>query len=991
MNLYKRVALSATLLILVLSMATSAATTGKIAGVVTDQQTGEPLPGANVVVVGTQLGAATDIDGNFFIINIPPGTYSLEASMIGYAKVTVEEVLVRVDRTFNLDITLASETVQGEEVTIVAEKPIVEKDLTASQSTILSEELEQSWVTNVVEAISQENGIVTRGTFVSSRGGLFTDLNYRMDGTSLNSGVVGDNYSQINKTSVQEMRLLTGGYNAEYGSALSGVVDVVTKEGKGPITGRVQYRYRPAGIYHWGRYMYGRDLYDWTHFDLDYWTENDGGRPDLSPQERLQTWRDFIGGVDGTMRDYNKRPEWETEATISGGITSKLGFLLSARWKEGVNVFPQARKYNPEWNTQAKLTYRFNPSMKLTLNTLYGGYKSAGDARSFLLSNETSSYGARKYGSTGSQVSHPYMNNKYFPFTKFNSEMPEFMDTDLVTLKWNHILSPSTFYEVELSRFYENRRAEADNSRFFAVYPTEEDGWWNMRRNYVLGVSRFESLAGSPREYAKYKAEVLTLNGALTSQITDNHQIKAGLELKRSDLQYREQMVLFQKGPKHINWRNHWDGEPLTGAVYVQDKMEYGGMVVNAGLRFDFFNGMHDAPISLFDPFGVEYPEAGHNPNDPKNAWPGDDELPKRSTPWQYALAPRLGISHPITETTILHFTYGHFNKIPGWAKYYGRNLRWRTTDPDPVPHKTDVRREPAHGWYGNPLLEFEKQIQYEIGIDQEIAGMFRLDATLYYKEGKNLTTASLNTQTDNYVGNGGTNVSIYSSTFRSNYPISMPANVGHQDVRGIEVTLESRFSQMFQASLSYDLSYNVFGQVGWRRIYEPKMNIRNARFGLGDTDQRWNPTDKFKAVGNIFLPENFGPSLGAFKPLGDINVNLYFEAWSGRLYTAHFPERGDLSTEPLNRRWEPHYRTNLRLVKGINIIDGIRPEIGIEVRNLFNNKDLNRPGGKELEQYLYEGELWVNEWSGEPDEWDWYSMTLNPPRQIYFTLAVNF
>ena len=994
MNLFRNVVLSTTLILLVLSLASFGATTGKIAGVVTDKQTGEPLPGANVLIVGTQMGAATDINGSFFIINIPPGTYSLQASMMGYAKVTVQDVPVRVDRTFEVNIDLTQESVQGEEVTIVAERPLVEKDLTASQITMDTEELEKSWVTNVVEAISQQNGIVTRGVFVSSRGGLYTDLNYMVDGSSMNSGVIGDNYTQINKSTVQEMRLMTGGFNAEYGSALSGVVDIVTKEGSGPISGNVSYRYRPAGKYHWGSYMYGRDLWDWTHFDLDYWTQNDGGRPDLTPQERMNIWQEFIGNADETMTGYDKRAEWETEATFSGGITPKLGFLVSGRWKEGVNVFPQARKYNPEWNAQAKLTYKFNPSMKLSFDGIYGGYKTAGSARSFIFSNESSNYGTgnASLGGRSTQILGPYDFNKYFPWTRFNAAMPMKMDMNSFALRWNHVINSSTFYEVKLSRFYEYVDGSADNSRFFEEYPTEESGWHKMRRNYVLGVSLFESLAGSPNEYARSTTKVLNLKASITSQINNHHQIKAGFDLNRSDLEYREAMTLFQSGPRHTNWANFWDGTPVDGAIYVQDKIEYSGMIINAGLRLDFFNAMHDAPINIWDTFSAGINTPGHDPNDPDGVFPGWDAIPSYETPWQARLAPRFGISHPITETTILHFTYGHFNKRPGWIKFFGRNTRWRDLNYEPIAHVSKPEKEPSHGFTGNGLLDFERLIEYELGVDQEIAGIFRLDATLYYKEAKNLTTLGIGTISDGNISTGRRpTTSVRGIVAPANYPNTVPVNAGHQDVRGIEITLESRISRMFQVSASYDLSYNIAGLVGWSALYEPSLNRPNGRFGLGDSDLRWNPTDKFKVVGNVFLPEDFGPTWGPIKPIADVNLNVYFEAWSGQLYTAHFPERGDLSTEPLNRRWEPHYRTNLSATKGFDVVKGVRPQIGIEVRNLFNNKDLNRPGGSNLEEYLYEGKLWEDSSTGEPDEWGWYDMFTNPPRQIYFTLSLQF
>lgn len=970
------------------------AQTGKIAGQITDAETGEPLPGVNVVLAGTTTGTASDIDGHYFIINLPPGTYSVQASMVGYALVTVQDVQVISDQTTDINFELVSETVQGDEVVVVATRPILERDLTASQSYIDGAELQMSWANSVTEAITQEAGIVLRGGgFVSSRGGMWTDLNYRVDGASMQSGVLGDNYNSINTTSVQEMRLLTGGYNAEYGQALSGIIDVVTKEGSGSINGTVLFRMRPPGKYHWGDNMYSDELYDHTGFDLSYWQENDGGRPDLTPEERYQLWKDFVGNPDPTMANYTKRAEWETEATISGGITNKLGFLVSGRFLREVNEYPQSKPYNPEWNGQLKLTYRFSPTIKLSASGIYGGYDTAGQARSFLFSNEASAYGTGNTSLHGrsTQVTHPYAFNKYFPYTRFNAGMPMEMRVNTQNISFNHTLNNKTFYEIQLNRFWQYTGGVADNERFFEVYPDEESGWYKMRNNYLLGVRQFETLAGSPLEWAKSWSEKLTLDVDLTSQVTPNHQFKVGGLINYYDLDFDERMTLFQSGGNRTSWQNKWSGNPIDGALYIQDKMEYKGMVINAGVRFDFFNAMHDAPVNFWDPFGVEYESAGHDPNDPPNAFPGWENLVTRRTPWQFAIAPRFGISHPITETTILHFSYGHFFNRPGWYKIMSKNYRWRDDNFEPVAHETFVEKEPSHGVLGNPYLDYEQLIQYEVGIDQEILGMFLLDATLYYKEGKNLTSARMSTMTDEITSGSANATAIYSTVNPENYQVVMPVNMGIQDVRGIEVGVDARLSSMLRASISYDKSYNLYGRVGWSSLHEPARNQPNGRQGLQDAAQRWNPTDKVKATGNIILPKGWGPSLAGFRPFSDLNLNVYWEYWSGRLYTFHSVERGDTSTEPLNRRWLPHFRTNLRISKGLNFTDSIVPELAVEVRNLFNNKDLNRPSGRELEAYLYEGEMWVNDWSGEPDVWNWYDMGTNPPRQVYISLSFNF
>ena len=115
-------------------------TTGKITGRITDTVTGESLNGCNIVIVEREgLGAATDLNGNYYILNIPPGTYTIKCMMIGYTIVSYTNVIVNVDFTTTLDFQLSTAVIAGEEVTVMAKKPIITKDLTSSRATISSE------------------------------------------------------------------------------------------------------------------------------------------------------------------------------------------------------------------------------------------------------------------------------------------------------------------------------------------------------------------------------------------------------------------------------------------------------------------------------------------------------------------------------------------------------------------------------------------------------------------------------------------------------------------------------------------------------------------------------------------------------------------------------------------------------------------------------------------------------------------------------------
>ena len=133
-------------LILVTSLV-FAGTTGKIAGVARDAQTGEPLPSVNVVIEGTTLGAATNPDGYFVILNIPPGRYRVVATLVGYKSASAVNVRVDIDQTTDLNLRLNEETITGEEVTVVATRPVVQKDVAASRANIEIQEIEKLPVT----------------------------------------------------------------------------------------------------------------------------------------------------------------------------------------------------------------------------------------------------------------------------------------------------------------------------------------------------------------------------------------------------------------------------------------------------------------------------------------------------------------------------------------------------------------------------------------------------------------------------------------------------------------------------------------------------------------------------------------------------------------------------------------------------------------------------------------------------------------------------
>ncbi|MDD5608848.1 MAG: carboxypeptidase-like regulatory domain-containing protein, partial [Ignavibacterium sp.] len=259
-----------------------ASNTGKIAGRVTDKNNGEPLVGANIYIQELSTGASTDINGDYYILNIPPGSYTITVSMVGYARITKSNVSVIIDRTTTVDFILETTLIEVEGVLIVAERPVIDKDLTASEQIVTGNILEKSGTKSIQDALIRLSGIIEDNSNLawqrgSTKGYIRGSSNVQavvmVDNLSVNSGLVSDNYTGFNTSTIEQISVLTGGYNAEYGEGRSAVVNIISKEAPKGIHGTLITRMRPAGVYHFGRNMYSTENNDYKSTDIDYWTQ----------------------------------------------------------------------------------------------------------------------------------------------------------------------------------------------------------------------------------------------------------------------------------------------------------------------------------------------------------------------------------------------------------------------------------------------------------------------------------------------------------------------------------------------------------------------------------------------------------------------------------------------------------------------------------------------------------------------------------------------
>ncbi len=1012
------------------------ATTGKIVGVITDKKTGEGLPGANILIEGTKYGAVTDVQGRYLILNVPPGSYSIKASMVGYNSIVKTELRVRIDQTTTSDFALDQTVIAGQQVTVVAERPIVELDLTASKQVISGQKMTSSWVASIDDAIRTQSGVNINGGI---RGGFGLDVNYIVDGQVVRDGGANSALIPVNMTSVQEMEVLTGGWNAEYPQANSGIVNIVTKSGGTKYHGSARYRFRPAGVYHWGRHVYSKQGYEWWETlpngqpglnSLAYWTKNDGGHAvykAMTPQQRLEKWREFMT-PDPVLGDYDKRNEWELESSFNGPVPfiPNLGFNVSGRWLEGVGVYPGAYKYQPEYNVQVKLDYRVTPSNRIVLSGMHFKTKNSGRSRTPYLSTEDVGFAS---GNARGFFYSPYNAAKFWPWGGFGVgggeslgriQPPERMWQYQWQAKWTHTFSKTTFMDVSLQNLQFRRSSDfLDNDKGYYQFKTSTGPV--LGNAAIMGNGMFQGFGGQNDTFfdnAFFNSNNLKVD--LLSQATPHHQIKVGAEVS---LQYFRRAVGTSAGNRYAVTNNIYPGvHPWEASAYLQDKIEIKGMIVNAGLRMDMYNGNKMVNYDVFDPYGLYIDNKVHPADIPyrKIAFEPDSPFAVK-TPTQIALSPRVGISHPISSTTVLHFMYGHFNQRPGWIKIIsdGSLLQnpsspntihdlatgWQLIPRDPDPQAVVT-------WYNgmanqsNPLITFEKYIQYEIGFEQNIADLLTFDLTMYYKDGKNLTTLGYQrgygAETMNFTT--GISTTLYPDTANAKVAAGsfvMPINGAYSNARGLELEVNSRFSRFINFQAAFNMSFSMSDKYGPRALYR---NFATGKVGKdlywggtntdrgnsGNPNDKWNPRNTFKFVADLNTPKDFGPSLGSISPLGEWFLNVYFQYASGRKFTYHSVIKGDLSSEPNNMTWKPFYSTNIKVSKMIKLFGSLRTELKVTAINAFNNKQLRLLSGSQLADYMEYGKLPNQSVSGEPDVWNWYEQSLLP-RQIHFGIGLEF
>jgi len=702
---------------------------GKIRGKATDAGTGEPLVGANVVIVGTSMGAATNVTGEFLILNVPVGTYTLRTSYVGYQTITISNIRVNNELTSEANFTLPAEGVTVGTVEIIAERPLINKSATNAVRIIDSEFFDKIPARGTNTAIAIQPGVVVQGGSVYIRGGRNDEVGYRVEGTNVTNVLSGGNGLYTTAEAVEQIQVQAGGFSAEFGGANAGIVSTQLRTGSSE-------RWRASVLMESDRYSkYGKKSLGGYSYGYSDVTATLGG-PVLG-----KTLRFFGSAQNVFFRDptLQLRQPYEFKNLITDKtLTAKHPTDAVADTIPLVNLDGNAfGGQNNQW--------AFSGTMLLDLGAFQ--VRAAG-SYSTVQSRNTTTFTN-------------FLNTDRLPL---NKSMNAFAN-----LRASYVFSPTTFLEVNGNWYGRQNRsmdpywqdnvfAYGDSALNAAIgYQYYREGaqfstysFYNgaISERYNVGMSQpGQQIAG----YTKDRSDQFGGRLDFTTQIKQ-HELKIGGEFTRSKLRnynpagegswsrYVKQAanaaelenllnvaagtgsdiygynILGQEIESDvvINGATYYFAppKPLFAAGYIQDKIEFSDIIINAGLRWDYID-----------------PDSKTTDNPGNLVYTADKLLAAseyKKTPATSTVSPRIGFSFPVTDRTVFHAQYGKFvqqsrlqDSYAGAAALSGVTTAgyWVTGG--------------ARGWGLQP----ERTTQYEVGFSQVVSDVASFDITAFYKD----------------------------------------------------------------------------------------------------------------------------------------------------------------------------------------------------------------------------------------------------------------
>ncbi len=727
----------------------NAQNSGKIAGKVTDEKTGESLIGVSILVEGTGLGAATDVKGEYIIVNVPPKTYSLVAKCVGYATTVIKTVQVGTGLTTRIDFQISQTAVTlDHEVVVYAKAPLVIKDMTSTESRVTADQIKELPLQNMTQLISQQAG-VSKGADggIHIRGGRSSEISYLINGVSITDDFNRTQALTVETGSIQELKVISGTFNAEYGNAMSGVVNIVTKTGGQHLSGNLEVwsgdyvsnntgifqhidAISPVANYNFQGFLSGPIIQDKLTFFVSGRRNFDGGYiygiNKYLPQgrARLVNWTLVPNPGDNTFVSMNSSSKWSGQATIDWRISEDFRLKVDA-----FGSTEQDRLYNH--------LYQWNPYG--SSNAKSDGYSGFATLTHVLFLN------------TYQELTFAYKNNEYITRLYEDVFDPGYVSPDSATIAGYHFVTAGT----DLNRFSRTTKS-------------------------------------------------VTLKWDLTSQIDRINLAKLGVQAQFDKLTYENITLIPAVGasgqtiwpfvpvvpgtdsPKHDKFDRH----PFSFSAYIQDKIEFESVIFNAGLRFDLFDPQGQVPIDradpdIYNPFKLEHIYRDIN-GDGKISLDEQTDgnmltVADREAFWykkttvKTGLSPRFGIAYPITDQGIIRFSFGIFEQIPDYSQLYiGDQFKLTST-------------QGIQGAFGNNDLKPQRTTIYEIGLQQQLTRDIAIDVTAYYRDIRDWISSSQPIP-----------------TFVAGISYSERINRDFANARGITLSVKKRYSDYFSFGVDY-------------------------------------------------------------------------------------------------------------------------------------------------------------------------------------------
>lgn len=872
-----------------------AGTTGNLRGKVTDVQTGEALPGVNVLIVGSGRGGVTDVKGEYLVTGIAPGRFTLRVSAVGYKTIEAKNIEILVDETTVYNVRLASEDIELEGVTVEGKRPLIDVKKTASDQTFNRDKIDQlPNLKGVNDVLTLQAGVVKFGGQLFLRGGRANETQILIDGVVVNdvggggaaAGTTNANellqqlYSGsattgagVSADAISSVSTSTSGLDAEYGNAQSGVVNISTKSGSEKYSGSVQYR--TDGII-------GNDFND------RYYAANIGGPEPITKYLLPALGVDMTGNVSfflsgsfnqsdgpfGFTRStfYNPVKRKVRFSGFFGSILDNLGFTYSDRQNNEFS-FNAKVTYNSGLNDQIFYSYRANATSRRSLGGAY-------------------SYRDR-YDSSSSNVA---------------------LQTQDV-IQWKHFFSTNT----EL-RTYISRLEIAKNSTIGNLTPDQYSAVTNFSNSYYRDPNNdgFYDI-GSSQGWSKSNTVVWNAKVAFESQIHRLHFLKTGMEYYYEQIQSTD--ISFPLAPERYvdpNGRGEFpnyglgrwvsNNTPSRGGLWVQDNIDFPGINIKIGLRYDYFY----LGKQVFDPAFVRRYEAVINDTDPNTPYASAEWL-KNNTFWKAFtngnISPRLAISYPISERASFYFNYGHYLQYPDRDQYFHDAF-------------FDSSRSIGGNYVGNPALKPQRTVQYEAGFKQLLFEDLSLQITGFYKD-----------------------IFDYAAFQRlqlSGRTVDRYVNLDYASTRGFEIIIEKGLSDHYSGSINYTF------QLAKGRASDPfVVQVTPQLFGLPretrlDYDQQHTI--------NLFLGYRLRPNevVNIFGiPIDNFSASVTWSYGSGFPYTPYNAGRTLADVYLKNTGNGPHTsQLNISLSKGFEFFNALNALFTLDVTNLLNRRNVNLSAG---------------------------------------------